>query len=104
MCALQIRGRHLAQQLECLDPLPGSEGANHQARGLPRNRLPQPRMSVAEAGNRDAREKIEVNISVRVGERRAFTMIECDTGEQRHTLSSGRDVTLFVCENLLRLG
>jgi hypothetical protein len=33
-------------------------------------------MSMAEAGDRDAREKIHVDVAVGVGERRAFTVIE----------------------------
>ncbi len=37
---------------------------------------------MAEAGDRDAREKIDVDVAVGVGERRAFAMIECEAGEQ----------------------
>ena len=59
---------------------------------------------MAEARDRDARKKIDVGVAVGVGERRAFAVIECDTGEQRDSLASGRDVALFGVENFLRLG
>ncbi len=61
-------------------------------------------MPMAEARDRDSREEVEVGVAVGVGERRAFAVIECDTGEQRDSLASGRDVALFGVENFLRLG
>jgi len=69
-----------------------------------RERLRECRMPMAEARDRYSREKIDVGVAVGVGERRAFAMIECDTGEQRDALASGRDVALFGVENFLRLG
>jgi hypothetical protein len=61
-------------------------------------------MPMAEARDRNPREKIYVGVAVGVGERRAFAVIERDAGEQRYTLPSGRDVALFGVENFLRLG
>ena len=61
-------------------------------------------MSMAEARDRDAREKIDIDISVGIGERGAFAVIDRDTGEQRNALASGRDVSLFLIENFARLG
>ena len=58
---------------------------------------------MAKARDRDACEEIEIGVVVGVGERRAFAVIECDTGEQRDSLASGRDVALFGVENFLRL-
>jgi hypothetical protein len=62
------------------------------------------RMPMTEARDRNSCEKIEVGVAVGVGQRRAFAMIECDAGEQRNSLASGRDIALFGVENFLRLG
>ena len=59
---------------------------------------------MAEARDRDAREKIDVGVAVGVGERRPFAMIERETGQQRNSLAPGRDVFLFEFEDLFRLG
>ena len=59
---------------------------------------------MTEARDRDSGEKIYVGVAVGVGERRAFAVIECDTGEQRNPLAPGRDVALLGVENFLRLG
>ena len=59
---------------------------------------------MAEARDRHPREKVDVGVAVGVGEGRAFAVIECDSGEQRNPLASGRDVALFGVENFLRLG
>ena len=104
MCALESRGRDFAQQLERRRALLGREGADHQPRRLIRQRLRQSGMRMAKACDRDAGEKIDVDVAVGVGERRAFAVIEGDTGEQRDALAAGRDIFLFEVEDLLRLG
>ena len=59
---------------------------------------------MAEARDGDAREEIDVGVAVGVGERRAFAVIERETGEQRDSLAAGRDIFLFEVEDLFRLG
>ncbi len=59
---------------------------------------------MTEAGDGDARKEIDVGVTVGVGERRAFTVIECETGEQRDSLAAGRNIFLFEVEDLFRLG
>ena len=61
-------------------------------------------MPMTETRDRNPGKEIYVGVAVGVGERRAFAVIECDAGEQRNPLASGRDVTLFGVENFLRLG
>ncbi len=61
-------------------------------------------MPMTEARDRNPGEKIDVSVAVGIGKRCAFTVIECDTGEQRNPLAPGRDVALFSVENFLRLG
>src|SRR5208283_4804290 len=80
------------------------ERADHQARGLPRDRLRQSRMSMAEARDGDPREKVDVDISIGVGERGALAVIDRDTGEQRNALAAWCDVGLFLVENFPRPG
>ena len=58
---------------------------------------------MAEARDRHSREEIDIGVAVRIGERRAFAMIERDTGQQRDSLASRRDIALFGVENFLRL-
>jgi hypothetical protein len=60
-------------------------------------------MPVAETCHRNPGEEIDVGVAVGVGERRAFAVIECDTGEQRNPLAAGRDIALFGVENFFRL-
>jgi hypothetical protein len=62
------------------------------------------RMPMTEARHRNPRKKIDVGVAVGVGERRAFAVIECNSGEQRNPLAPGRDIALFGIENFLRLG
>jgi len=61
-------------------------------------------MPMTEARDRDSGKEIYICVAVGVGERRAFAVIKCDTGEQRNPLASGRDIALFGVENFLRLG
>jgi len=68
-----------------------------------RYRLGEHRMPMAEARDCDSREEIDIGVAVGVGERRAFAVIECDSGEQRNPLAAGRDIALFGVENFLRL-
>ena len=60
-------------------------------------------MRMAEACYCDSGEEIDIGVAVGVGDGRAFAVIECDTGEQRNTLASGRDVALFGVEDFFRL-
>jgi hypothetical protein len=69
-----------------------------------RESLRQARMPMTEARDRDPGEEIDVGVAVRVGECRAFAVIEREAGEQRNPLASGRDVALLGVENFLRLG
>ena len=57
-----------------------------------------------QAGDCDSGEEIYIGIAIGVGERRAFAVIECDSGEQRNTLAARRDIALFGVENFFRLG
>ena len=61
-------------------------------------------MRMAQARDRDAREKIYVGIAVGVGESRAFAMVEGEAGQQRNPLAAGRDIFLFEREYLFRFG
>jgi hypothetical protein len=69
-----------------------------------RDRLRECGMPMTEARDRDPGEEIDVSVAVGIGERRAFAVIECETGEQRNPLAPGRDIALFGVENFLRLG
>jgi hypothetical protein len=69
-----------------------------------RQRLRECGMTMTEARDRNSCEKIYIGVAVGVGERCAFAVIECDAGEQRNPLTSGRDIALFGIENFLRLG
>ena len=104
MRALQVGGRHLADQLEGLDALARRERPDHQARRLFGNRLGQRRMSVTEAGDRDAGEEIDVGVAVGIGQGRAVTVLEGNPREQRDPLAAGRDIALLFGEDLARLG
>ena len=104
MCSIKSGRCDLAQQLKRRGALLGRERADHKPRRLMRQRLRKRGMPMAEAGDRYSREKIDVGVAVGVGERRAFAVIERDTGEQRNPLASGRDVALLGIENFLRLG
>ena len=103
MRALEISRRDFREQLERLGAFRVGERADHQARGLFRERLRQSRMSMAEAGDRDAREEIDVDVAVGIGERRAFAVIDRDSGQQRNTLASRRDIALFGVEDFAGL-
>jgi len=104
MCSIQSGRRDFAQQLECRGALFGRKRTDHKPRRLMRQSLRESRMPMTEARDCDPRKKIDVGIAVRVGECRAFAVIERDSREQRNSLASGRDVALFGIENFLRLG
>ena len=104
MRAIQSGRRYFGERFERRSALFGREGADSQPRRLMRQRLRQSRMRVAQACDRYTREKIDVRISVGVGEGRAFAVIECETGQQRDSLAAGRDIFLFEVEDLFRLG
>jgi len=69
-----------------------------------RQRLRERGMPMAEARDCHPGKEIEVGVAVRVGKGSAFAVIECDSGEQRNPLASGRDVALFGVEDFFRLG
>jgi hypothetical protein len=104
MCAVQSGRRDFTQQLECRRALFGRKRADHEPRSLMREGLRQRGMPMAEARDRDPGEEIDVGVAVGVGEGRAFAVIECDAGEQRNPLASGRDVALLSVEDFFRLG
>jgi hypothetical protein len=60
-------------------------------------------MRMPQARDCDSGEEIDVGVAVGVGERRAFSVIECDPREQRNPLAAGRDIALLGLENFLRL-
>src|SRR6202795_2123789 len=104
MRAIQSGGRDFGERLERRGALLGREGTNCQPRRLMRQRLSHPRMRMTKACDRNAREKIDVGVTVGVGEGRAFAVIESETGQQRDSLAAGRDIFLFKVEDLFRLG
>ena len=61
-------------------------------------------MGVAETCNCDAGEKIDVNVAVRVGQRRACAVVERNPREKRYALAARGDVLLFNFENFTRAG
>src|SRR5258708_3668825 len=104
MRAVQSGGRYFGERLEGRGALFGSEGTYSQPGRLMRECLRHPRMRMAEACDRYTCEKVDVGVAVGVGEGRAFAVIECEAGEQRDSLASGRDIFLFEVEDLFRLG
>src|ERR1700722_3183388 len=104
MRAIQSGGRDFGERLERCRALLGREGTDCQPRRLMRQRLRHPRMRMAQACDRYAREKIDVSVAVGVSEGRAFAVIESETGQQRDSLAAWRDIFLFEVEDLFRLG
>src|SRR5271166_2329447 len=102
--ASQLRGRGLAKQTENFGPLGGGESSYDQAGGLFGQRLRQSGVAVAEGGDRDAGEKVEVGVAVGIGERGAVAMIEGDLGEQRDALAAWRHMALFLVKDCARFG
>ncbi len=104
MCALELARRDFAQQPKGLGPLARRERPNHQARSLFCDRLGHRRMSMAEAGDRDAGKKIDVGIAVGIGQGGAVAVFEGDSRQQRDPLAARRDIALLVGEDLARFG
>jgi hypothetical protein len=98
MEAFQRRRRCFSQRLERFSSLGGCEGSHHQARRLFRQRLGHRRMAMAEAGDRHPGEKIQVNVTVHVGERGAFAMIEGNARQRGNPLPAGSEVALLLFE------
>src|SRR5712692_9437253 len=98
----ESRGRGFGEQLKALRALGGREGADGETAGLTGDRLAHHGMGMAEARDGDSREKIEIDVAVGVGQRRAVAMIEGNAGEQRDALPAGRDKTLLAIENRAR--
>ena len=57
---------------------------------------------MAEAGNPDAGNEIDIDVAIGVGQRCTFAMVEREARKQRNSLPSGSDVALFGFKNLLR--
>src|SRR5271154_2666455 len=104
MMAFQFSRRRVAQKFEGARTFWRREGANDRAMGLGCERIGKSGMAVAEAGDADAGEKIDVTITVGIGKRGAFAVVESDAGELRDTLAAGRDIAILAIENLARFG
>jgi hypothetical protein len=61
-------------------------------------------MGMAEAGDPDSGDEIDVDIAIDVGQRRTLAMIEREACEQCDPLPSGSDIALLSFENLPRFG
>ena len=90
--AVQITGRELRDQLDQRGAMLRGEAAHVDALELLCHLCHVARMGVAEAGDADAGEKVDVPVAVDVPQHRAFAAIHEQLAEESNTLRAGREV------------